>query len=325
LVKEPVHVRLERPILAPPLPDMDIKPTPEEPPHVGMPATTGWITIMSEGFEYIFPSGDWEVFDGNGSEHGIYYWDDDNYKSYVGKWSGWCANACSDPNNTNCQSNTLDPEDNDYPNYTASWMIYGPFSLQDADDAELKFCYWLDSETNYDWFMVLASIDDVRFYGYQYSGHPKQWAYETLDLTNVPWLGDLAGEPAVWIAFLFTSDYSITYKGAFIDDIVLRKHVPPPTPTPTPTRTPTPTHTPTPTPTPTPGPVRIYGYVTYEDGGVRQPAADAYVDLRQGGTYIATTKTQANGYYQFPPMQLPGRHDVYIRIRLENEHHWVGS
>jgi len=58
------------------------------------------------------------------------------------------------------------------------------------------------------------------------------------DLTNVYELGNLTGQPEVWIAFVFTSDSFVTYpEGAYVDDIVLRKVTGEPT-TPTPTSTP---------------------------------------------------------------------------------------
>jgi hypothetical protein len=45
-----------------------------------------------------------------------------------------------------------------------------------------------------------------------------------LDLTNVPSLGNLAGQPNAWIALVFQSDVDTNYpEGAYVDDIVLRK------------------------------------------------------------------------------------------------------
>jgi len=47
-----------------------------------------------------------------------------------------------------------------------------------------------------------------------------------LDLTDVPTLGNLMGQTQVWIAMVFLSDFSNNYpEGAYVDDIVLRKHV----------------------------------------------------------------------------------------------------
>jgi hypothetical protein len=172
---------------------------------------------MSENFEGYFPSAGWEVFDDDGSTNGEYYWDDDDYKPHQGSWSAWCANG---------GANGLDPQYNNYPNNCKSWMIYGPFSLSDAVDAELLFYYWLDSESGYDYFYWVASINGTNFYGYSISGNSGGWWYENFDLTNVPTLGNLTGKSSVWIAFYFGSDLSNTYKGAFVDDVVLQKNLP---------------------------------------------------------------------------------------------------
>ena len=69
-----------------------------------------------------------------------------------------------------------------------------------------------------------ASIDGTDFYGLSVSGDTGGWGSGNLDLTDVPDLGNLLGQPSVWIAFVFTSDISIAYpEGAYVDDIVLRK------------------------------------------------------------------------------------------------------
>jgi len=106
-------------------------------------------------------------------------------------------------------------------------MIYGPFSLADAADAELNFYLWLDSEIGDDYIEWMASIDESSFYGWGLSGDSGGWESRSFDLANVYTLGNLCGESQVWIAFIFESD-SMTgtgYDGAFIDDVVLRKYV----------------------------------------------------------------------------------------------------
>ena len=103
-------------------------------------------------------------------------------------------------------------------------MIYGPFSLVNATDAEMLFDYWVKSELNYDRLFVGASIDGNNFYGSSVSGDTGGWGSGNLDLTNVYTLGNLLGQPSVWIAFIFATDYSVTYpEGAYVDNIVLHK------------------------------------------------------------------------------------------------------
>jgi hypothetical protein len=182
------------------------------PPVVG---AAGWVAIMSEGFEGAFPSGSWSVFDDNGSDYGEYYWDDDDYLPHSGGWSAWPANGGADG---------LDPEYYYYPNNMDSWMVYGPFDLSDANDAELLFYYWNQSEVNWDWFGWYASVNGTNFYGYHVSGNSGGWTYKDFDLTNVPTIGDVTGDSSVWIAFVSTSDGSNVDDGPFVDDIVLQKY-----------------------------------------------------------------------------------------------------
>jgi len=166
-----------------------------------------WVTIMNENFEGVFPSGSWQVLDDP-------TWAADNFKPHNGSKSAWCARG---------GSSGLDPATNDYPNNMDAWMIYGPFNLSDAIDAELIFQLWLKSEFEYDYIYWFASIDGTNFYGDGLSGNSNGWVEKKIDLKSVYNLGNLCGRSEVWIAFNFESDFSITDEGAFIDDITLRK------------------------------------------------------------------------------------------------------
>ena len=180
-------------------------------------ASGGWTTIVSEDFEGSFP-GSWDVFDGDGTSHGEYYWDKRNCQPYAGGYSGWAVGGGAGGGSLSCGS--------DYPNYADSWMVYGPFSLADASAADLSFKLWLNSEKDYDRLCRGASTDGSNYYGWCTSGNPSGWIDRVLDLAAVPTLGDLTGESSVWIALVFDSDYMITEpEGAHVDDILLRKHV----------------------------------------------------------------------------------------------------
>jgi hypothetical protein len=104
-----------------------------------------------------------------------------------------------------------------------SSMIYGPFSLSDATYALLRSGLWLQCELFYDFFAVFASVDGTHFYGSGYTGSTGNWVDLFFNLTDVYTLGDVTGEPNVWIMFLFQSDSSITYKGAFVDNVQILK------------------------------------------------------------------------------------------------------
>lgn len=167
---------------------------------------TSWSVLMSEDFEGAFPSGLWDVFDNNGDSYGQYYWDDDDFKPRTDYWSAWEANG---------GTNGLDPASNNYPNNLDSWMMYGPFDLSNCSTADFEFYYWNKSETNFDWFGWGASPNGSNVYGSQISGDESSWGYVDFSLEN--YLGD----DSVWLAFIATSDSSITDVGAFVDDVVL--------------------------------------------------------------------------------------------------------
>lgn len=179
------------------------------------PIPPGWITIMREDFEESFP-GAWNVFDYDGSDNGEFYWGKRNCRSYAGDFSGWAVGAGPDGAALSCGSN--------YPDNVNTWMIYGPFDLSDAAAAELRFKYWLDSAAGTDIFSWGASITGTHFYIYSVTGNSGGWKDQAMDLSNIHTIGNLLGEPQVWIALTFISDESINLpEGIYVDDIHLRK------------------------------------------------------------------------------------------------------
>lgn len=170
---------------------------------------SGWVVIKEETFEGSFPN-NWSVT-GLG-----YTWGKRNCRAKGGAFSGWAVGGGLMGQLLACGS--------DYPDNVGAWMIYGPFSLADARAAEMLFDYWLNSEEGYDFLFVGASIDGDNFYGLRGSGNSEGWQNGRFDLTNVPDLGNLAGQPRVWIGFYFGTDQDTNYpEGAYVDNIVLRK------------------------------------------------------------------------------------------------------
>lgn len=103
-------------------------------------------------------------------------------------------------------------------------MVYGPFDLQDASAGELRFKLWLYTELQNDKVFYGASTDGTYFYGYAVSGNPQGWGDESLNLANVPTLGNLLGRSQVWVALIFSSNGSTAYaEGGYVDDVVLRQ------------------------------------------------------------------------------------------------------
>jgi hypothetical protein len=175
----------------------------------------GWITIASQNFEGTFP-GNWQVWDGNGSNYGEYYWGKRTCRPYAGSYSGWGVGGGAQGSALSCGST--------YPHNAAGWMMYGPFSLVDAARAELQFKLWLNTERENDYVAYIASIDGVHFYGYAISGNSQGWIDQSLNLADVPTLGNLLGRSQVWVALVFASNGSTAYaEGGYVDNIVLRQ------------------------------------------------------------------------------------------------------
>jgi hypothetical protein len=183
-------------------------PDPVKEPHdmMSVRPDSSWTNLMSEGFEGIWPNGDWRVYDNNGSTGGDVTWDDDDFKPHTGSWSSWAANGGTDG---------VDPQYFYYLNNMDSWMVYGPFDLSTCALADFEFYYWNKSEPNHDWIGWAASPNGSNFYGAQISGDQSSWNYVDFDLA--PYLGDTS----VWLMFRFISDGSIVMDGSFIDDVAL--------------------------------------------------------------------------------------------------------
>ena len=185
--------------------------------HLPVLRRSAWMTLINDGFEGSFP-GVWQVLDSydNGQEH---YFNKRDCRQQAGAWSAWAVGGGAEGGALACGAN--------YPDDAESWMVYGPFSLLDAAAADLTFQLYLNSEPDYDGLCRLASVDGNEFYGNCTTGSSNGWVSRTLDLTAVPTLGNLTGRPNVWVAFVFASDYTITYpEGAYVDRVVLRKYVP---------------------------------------------------------------------------------------------------
>ncbi len=175
----------------------------------------GWQTIASQNFEGTFP-GAWVVWDNNGTSYGEYTWGKRTCRPYAGSYSGWGVGGGAQGAALSCGSH--------YPHNANGWMVYGPFDLQDVIAGELKFKLWLYTELQNDTVFYGASTNGTNFYGYAVSGNTQGWVDESLNLANVPTLGNLLGRSQVWVALVFASNGSTAYaEGGYVDDVVLRK------------------------------------------------------------------------------------------------------
>lgn len=182
-------------------------------PAVAGGGNVGWVTILHEDFESSFPSLGWEQ-QGRG-------WMRRNCLPHRGVYSGWAVGEDNNGAPTPCGAN--------YPNNVSSALVYGPFSLADADDAVIELTYWTNTEAVNDWLFWGVSIDQVNFFGRRNWGDSGGWKNAVFDLTDVFTLGDLRGEPRVWFMVRFWSNQTLNFPGgAYVDDIVIRKYVAPP-------------------------------------------------------------------------------------------------
>ncbi|HPQ40634.1 MAG TPA: C10 family peptidase [bacterium] len=172
-----------------------------------------WTNIKTENFEGTWPN-NWSIYVDNG--YADCYWDAVNCFQNSGNRSGWCGGGGSQ-SGADCSS---------YVNNMSTLLRYGPFSLAGATDAEVQFAIWNQVEpcTGYcDYFGCYASVNGQNYYGFNVKETTNGWVQATLDLKNVYQLGNLCGQPTVYIGFYFFSDGSITNYGTYIDDIVIRK------------------------------------------------------------------------------------------------------
>jgi len=112
-----------------------------------------------------------------------------------------------------------------YPNNMFSWLVHGPFDLTGASEAWVDLTFRNVSQQDLDKLFWGVSTNGSTYWGYSISG---TWTngplnnghhLTRLDLSNVPTLGDLRGEPEVWLAFVFSSNSSTTAQGPFVDDV----------------------------------------------------------------------------------------------------------
>ena len=178
------------------------------------------VHVTNENFDVRdFPNQDWESFDNDGATNGDYSWDDVPCFSLSDGWSMWPANQGANA------LNPCLPTLANYPDYAQSWLVHGPFSLAGASEAWVDFYFRNQSEYGWDYFWWGASADGNWYYGYSNSGTyisgPYGDSYNRVrfDLSSVPTLGDLRGQPNVWLGFYFESDESNTDQGPFVDDV----------------------------------------------------------------------------------------------------------
>lgn len=225
------------------------------------------VVIFADDFEAPSLNAGWTVQVANGATNA--FWGLTTFAASSGTRSVFCAAAGT----AAVQAGTAP-----YPSNMQTRMVYGPFSLADAQSGGIALNYYYDTEFNFDFMSVYVSVDGLQtFGGYDGSGvSGLDWAPLIMDFSQVPTLGNILGAPEVYFVVAFNSDASNESVGAFMDDVLIQKNVgvspttPPPTttipttapptttaPTTAPPTTTVPTTVPptttAPTPTPPPG------------------------------------------------------------------------
>lgn len=177
----------------------------ERPGAKGLPSPQA--TCLFQGFEtlpiWYEDGGDWWHYQGGQPYNAVgdYYWMDADCDAFGGSWS---ADAVLGGN----IGITL-PCNADYADGTDSWLEYAPWitCAAGAPGAELSFYGKVLSETGYDYFYYLASLDGVNYFGYRLTGNfADTWYAFSQDLKRWSGLGDLTAQPRFALAFAFQSD-----------------------------------------------------------------------------------------------------------------------
>jgi len=175
--------------------------------------STGWVKVITQTFEGVWPSTGWTVRDLSDDGY-TRYWDDDDYKPYGGSWAAWPANG---------GTHWIDPAqgNHDYPNNMNTRMIYGPFDLSDAVMADTWFYLWREMEVNRDYLVFEISRDGVAFQELaRWSDVNTTWTFQDVDYNGY------VGDNSVWVAWRFYSNSSVTRDGPWVDDITIWKYIP---------------------------------------------------------------------------------------------------
>lgn len=163
--------------------------------------------LLSSGFEGSFPAV-WNAFSQGAAD---VFWGRSTARSATGNASAWCAQRGSD----------APAPFGDVPPNTESWMIAGPFDLSNTTSGELEFDAFLETESGFDFLFAAASTNGTNFTAFGTDQNTTGFERFVVDLTNWGDLGDLTDRSAVWFAFLYASDSSATFEGAYIDNVTL--------------------------------------------------------------------------------------------------------
>ena len=178
----------------------------------------GIVALLSEGFENGISSSNWSVNEDRNTAGNRYYWGlkDECFKR-TGTYSAFCCGAGG-------TSGYGRPCGNDYARDMDSWLISKPLNFTHLLGT-LEFWYVNESESGLDFFRVYVIVGANNYLVWTApsvtSDYPNIWQKVTIDLSHVPGLGTVTDLDTVQIGFGFSSDYSVSERGTYLDDILV--------------------------------------------------------------------------------------------------------
>ena len=165
--------------------------------------------LLETSFEHIFPQLPWRVSSPDNAAD--VDWGRTRHRATDGDYSIYCAGMGPEA-----------PGDGGpAPANMASWTIVGPFDLTETTAGTLTFNLWLRTEQYQDVFMWLVSTDGQNYSGSARSTSTDGWQTMVTDLSKWGAAGNVIGEPTIWLAFVYQSDHTNLFEGAYIDEVKL--------------------------------------------------------------------------------------------------------
>ncbi len=191
-----------------------------------------WITEFTDPFEY--ETIGWHRSGGTshrgplppGVEYGIYLWDMSDCRVYAGQKSVWAYGGGDDGDLLPCGA--------PYPDaYSMETMLNQtmPIDLEYVAKGEYSAKVWTNLAPDDELCLKVAVLESgdcdtglkSEYHGVCRTGATNGWEDLTLDLSNVPTLGNVLGQPRVCVAITFEADEGDSRpEGAYVDDVSMR-------------------------------------------------------------------------------------------------------
>lgn len=111
-----------------------------------------------------------------------------------------------------------DPLVNPYYDNDMLSTAYYPMDLQGARRVQVRFQYNSETEYGYDYFLWCVSPDMSTLYCDYHTGSTNdKWRLVQLDSRTNPYLAEALDSPDAVFGVMFYSDFSVTYRGTFVD------------------------------------------------------------------------------------------------------------